>query len=169
MRQTSYVSFFSHSLCALHLSISFFIEMNIMLLPTFNNILRTSTSSSWHRRYSLHELLDNQSQVTLSTTKSYPVSVVIFTSCASDTGNVTSIYKIFEIFLFQLKSCSEFSLIQLWGPLPYCLLSKITYMFVFSKSSLENFKRKKKKMLIASVTFRRLHSPHILDLQRKKP
>lgn len=82
-----------------HLSISFFIEMDIMILPAFNNIPPTSASSSRHRQYCLHELLDNQSQITLCSTRSYPVSAVIFSSCVADTGNIASIYKIFEIFL----------------------------------------------------------------------
>ena len=170
MRQTLYVSIFSHFLCALLLSISFFIEMDIMILLAFNNILPTHTSSSWHRRYSLHELLDNQPHSTLCTTRSYPASAVIFSSCVADTGNIASIYKIFGIFLFWLKSCSEFSPSQLWGPLTHCVLSKISYKFWgFSKVSWGTSIEEKKRKLIVSIIFRHLYKPYIQGLKSKKP
>lgn len=99
MRQTLYVSIFSRFLWAF-LSISFFIEMNIMILLAFNNILPTQASLSWFRRYCLHELLDNQSQITLCTTSSYPVSAVIFSSCVAIQVIQQAFIKYLKFFFF---------------------------------------------------------------------
>lgn len=45
LHEANFIGF--SSLWALHLSISFLIDMVIMILPAFNNILLTSATSSW--------------------------------------------------------------------------------------------------------------------------